>query len=398
MSSRRTGPLSRLRVLSLGGLGPVPFATMMLADMGADVVRVERVSVAGSPRAQLESRYRLLNRGSRSIAIDLSHPDGSALACDLASTTDLVLEGFRPGVAERLGVGPDQVMSANQRVIYGRVTGWGRTGPVAPRAGHDINYIARNGVLAAIGRSGQPPTVPLNLLADLAGGGVMLVCGLLAALVARSDTGVGEVVDLPMVDGSSLLTTMIYGMMSGGSWLDERGANLLDSGAPYYDVYETADGRWMAVGALEDKFFEVLCEKLDLTVRTDRHDRATWPELREQLSQRFASRTRAEWEAVFASSDACVCAVQTMSEWTSDPQAVALGSVVTVDGIAQPRPPLRFSRSPAPEVGAVSLPGEDTEAVLREWLGRDCSDLRDRGVVAEAVRFAALAEASGRTL
>lgn len=397
MHSSRTGPLSRLRVVSLGGLGPVPFATMMLADMGADVVRVERVSVARSPQAQHEARYRLLNRGSRSVAIDLSRPEGAALARDLASAADVVLEGFRPGVVERLGVGPDQVRAANKRVVYGRVTGWGRTGPLAPRAGHDINYIARNGVLDLIGRSGQPPVVPLNLLADLAGGGVMLVCGLLAALIARSETGVGDTVDLAMVEGSSLLTTMIYGMVSAGSWLGERGANLLDSGAPYYDVYETADGRWMAVGALEDKFFGILCEKLGLPVPPDRHDRARWPELRHQFAERFATRTLAEWEEVFGSSDACVSAVRTMAEWAGDPQATALGSIISVDGIAQPRPALRFGREAGELVGPVSRPGEDTRAVLREWLGRDCSDLLDREVVAEPDRLDSRTDGEGRS-
>jgi alpha-methylacyl-CoA racemase len=357
------GPLRGLRVLELGGIGPVPFAGMLLSDLGADVVQVVR---PGTDKAG--SQFNVMNRGRRSVALDLTAPAGREVALDLAGHCDAVLEGFRPGVAERLGLGPDQVAARNPAVVFGRMTGWGQDGPLAARAGHDINYIARSGLLHATGRAGQPPTVPLNIGGDFGGGGVMLALGVVAACWEAFRSGRGQVVDAAMTEGSSLLIAMVHGLLAAGQWSDERGVNLIDSGTPFYDVYATADGRHMAVGALEDKFYAELLARLDLAGLPGREDEANWPAIRAALTARFSTRTQAEWEQVFDGADACVAPVRSLTEAPDDPQLRARGVFAEIGGVLQPLPSPRFSRT-APAVPAPPPePGSDTDQVLADWL------------------------------
>ncbi|MDQ1627546.1 MAG: alpha-methylacyl-CoA racemase [Actinomycetota bacterium] len=360
------GPLAGVRVLELAGLGPGPFAAMLLADLGADVVRVDR---PGGPRlAVVPPEQDLLGRGKRSVCLDLASPDDVARLLALVGRTDLLIEGFRPGVAERLGVGPDQCLARAPRLVYGRMTGWGQDGPDAHVAGHDLTYVAVTGALHAIGRPGEAPAVPLNLLGDFAGG-VYLVAGLLAALHESRASGVGQVVDAAMVDSSAHLMTMFYGLFAAGAWQDVRGANLLDGGAPFYDVYATADGRHMAVGALEKPFFQALLAGLGIDpAEVDRADVAAWPALRGRLAQAFAARTQAEWVAVFAGTDACVAPVLGLGQAHEHPHLVARGTFVEHLGVVQPAPAPRFSRTP----GALDRPppavGQHTAEVLADWL------------------------------
>jgi alpha-methylacyl-CoA racemase len=358
------GPLRGLRVVELAGLGPAPFAAMLLADLGADVVRVDRAGVAsplpGDPRSDL------LNRGKRSIIVDLKHPRGPDLVLDLAERADVLLEGYRPGVVERLGVGPDAALRRNPRLVYGRMTGWGQDGPLAASAGHDVNYVALTGALHAIGRAGGPPQVPLNLLGDFGGGALYLVVGVLAAL--RS--GRGQVVDAAIVDGAAHLTTMAYGMLAAGTWRDSRGENLLDSGAPFYDVYATADGRYVAVGALEPKFYAELLRLLGLDGDPDLPDRldvARWPELRRRFAEAFARRTRDEWTEIFEGTDACVAPVLSLAEAPEHPHLAARGTFTRADGVVQPAAAPRFSATPAAPGGPPPAPGEHTAEILTDW-------------------------------
>ncbi|MDQ0369552.1 alpha-methylacyl-CoA racemase [Catenuloplanes indicus] len=346
------GPLHGLRVVELAGIGPAPFAAMLLADLGADVVRVDRPG-PGSPLAG-DPAHDLLNRGKRSVLADLKTPDGVGLVLRLAARADVLIEGWRPGVAERLGVGPEPVLARNPLLVYGRMTGWGQDGPLAHTAGHDIGYLALSGALHPIGRAGGPPQVPVNLLGDFAGGSLYLVIGVLAAL--RS--GRGQVVDAAIVDGAAHLTTMLHGLLAAGAWRDERGVNLLDTGAARYDVYETADGRHMAVGALEPRFF---AEFIGLLGVSD------GPGLREEISNAFAGRTRDEWVKVFAGSDACVAPVLSLAEATRDPHLVARGTFANRDGVPQPAPAPRFSATPASLRRPPALPGAHTTDVLADW-------------------------------
>jgi alpha-methylacyl-CoA racemase len=359
------GPLRGLRVLELGGIGPVPFAGMLLSDLGADVVQVARPGAAGTGEPV---RFNVMNRGRRSVALDLSSPDGRDHALDLIAVCDAVLEGFRPGVAERLGVGPDAAFKRNPAVAYGRMTGWGQDGPLAARAGHDINYIARSGLLHAVGRAGQPPTVPLNIGGDFGGGGALLALGVLAACHEAARSGHGQVVDAAMTEGSAVLIAMVHGLAAAGEWADERGVNLIDSGRPYYDVYATADGRYVSVGALEDKFYRELLDRLDLAGLPDREDPASWPAIRAALTDRFARRTQAEWEQVFDGVDACVAPVRSLAEAPADPQLRARGVFAEIGGVLQPLPSPRFSRTPAGVPAPPPQPGAHTDEVLRSWL------------------------------
>lgn len=337
----RAGPLAGLRVVELAGIGPGPFAAMVLADLGADVLCVAR---PGEEAPGVDP----LRRGRPSIGVDLKADEGRALVQALAERADALLEGFRPGVAERLGLGPDVLCARNPRLVYGRVTGWGQDGPWAARAGHDIDYIALAGALGAIGREGQAPVPPINLLGDFGGGGMLLVVGVLAALLEARRSGRGQVVDAAMVDGTALLLAMQSGLRAQGLWSDERGTNLLDTGAPFYDVYETSDSRYVAIGALEPKFFAELIERLGLEVsEVERLDRSRWPELRAKLAEVFRSRSRAEWEAVFEGSDACVAPVLSLEEAARHPHNAARATWVSVDGVLQPAPAPRFSRTPA---------------------------------------------------
>jgi alpha-methylacyl-CoA racemase len=337
---------------------------MMLADMGADVVRVDRPG--GDPAAA--GMHRVLLRNRRTIAVDLKHAEGAATVVRLCGGADALFEGFRPGVAERLGIGPEICCAQNRRLVYGRMTGWGQTGPLALTAGHDINYIALSGALHAIGRAGERPLPPLNLVGDFGGGGMMLAFGLVCAILEAKASGVGQVVDASMVEGSAALMAMFYGAVSSGLHTNPRDANLLDTGAPFYDVYETKDARYIAVGPIEPQFFEVLRSKLGLEASFGHQfDSASWPAQKEALSRVFRTRTRDEWEAFFAGSDACVAPVLSMDEAPAHPHNVARRSFVTVDGAAQPAPTPRFSRTRATDPEPMRPSGSDTQAVLRDF-------------------------------
>lgn len=355
-------PLAGVRVVEFGGVGPVPFAGMLLAGMGADVVRVDRIPGDGAP--QLDP----LARGKRSVAIDLTSPDGAKLAVLLAQRAHIVLEGFRPGVAERLGVGPEQCQGRNPALVYGRMTGWGQCGPLSSTAGHDINYVGLTGALHSLGRAGQPPTVPMFLVGDLGGGSMFLLAGILAALYRAERTGSGDVVDAAIVDGVSQLMSPIYSSIALGEWSDERGTNLLDSGRPWYDVYETADGKWMSVGAIEDKFYGELIRLLGITPADgDRTDPDKWPALRGTLTARFASRTRAEWEGVFTGTDACVAPVLSLAEAPRHPHLVARQTFGPSEGAVLPRPAPRFMGSDVILLSQPAAPGTHTDEVFTDW-------------------------------
>jgi alpha-methylacyl-CoA racemase len=375
-----TGPLAGLRVVELTGLGPAPFAAMLLADLGADVLRVDRPGArpfAGS------AEHDLLSRGRRSVAVDLKHPDGPEVVRRLVERADVLLEGFRPGVTERLGIGPQECLARNPRLVYGRMTGWGQEGPLAATAGHDIGYIAITGALHAIGRAGGPPQVPLNLVGDFGGGGMYLVVGVLAALLEARVSGRGQVVDAAIVDGTAHLATMVVGMLGGGLWRDSRGVNLLDTGVPWYDVYETADGRHLAVGALEPQFYAELVDRLGLTgVAPDRA--GTDPEvLRGLLADAVRRRTRDEWVEVFAGSDACVAPVLSFAEAREHPHLAARQTYVEHHGVVQPAPAPRFSRTPATLDLPPARAGEHTRAALTDWGIEDVEALLAAGTVVE---------------
>ncbi|RDD85847.1 CaiB/BaiF CoA-transferase family protein [Streptomyces parvulus] len=359
------GPLSGVRVVELAGIGPGPFAAMLLADLGADVVRVDR---PGGPGLGIDPAHDVTNRNKRSVLVDLKAPDGPERVLDLAERADVLIEGYRPGVAERLGVGPEPCHARNPRLVYGRMTGWGQRGPLAERAGHDIGYIALTGTLGMIGDPGRPPAVPANLLGDYAGGSLYLVVGVLAALHHARATGTGQVVDAAIVDGTAHLSSMIHGMLAAGAWQDRRGANLLDGGCPFYGTYETADGGHMAVGALEPRFYAEFTDLLGLPATAPaRDDPARWPELRAAVAERFASRTRDEWTDVFADSDACVAPVLTLREAPHHPHLAARGTFTDHDGLTQPAPAPRFSATPTAVRTGPVLPGADTDAVARDW-------------------------------
>ncbi|MFI7390419.1 CaiB/BaiF CoA transferase family protein [Streptomyces tendae] len=359
------GPLAGVRVVELAGIGPGPFAAMLLADLGADVVRVDR---PGGPGLGIDPAHDVTNRNKRSVVVDLKAADGPARVLDLAARADVLIEGYRPGVAERLGVGPRDCHARNPRLVYGRMTGWGQEGPLADRAGHDIGYIALTGTLGMIGGPDAPPAVPANLLGDYAGGSLYLVVGILAALHHARENGTGQVVDAAIVDGTAHVSTMIHGMLAAGSWQDRRGANLLDGGCPFYGTYETADGRYMAVGALEPQFYAEFMRLLGIPdLAPARDDLARWPELREAVAARFKSRTRDEWTAVFADSDACTAPVLSLREAPHHPHLAARATFTEHDGITQPAPAPRFSATPTAVRTGPALPGAGTEAVVRDW-------------------------------
>jgi alpha-methylacyl-CoA racemase len=357
------GPLDGLRVVEVAGIGPGPFCAMLLADLGAEVVRVDRPAAAPTPWPAL------LARGRRSVAVDLRHPDGAGVVLDLAAGADALLEGFRPGVAERLGIGPDACLARNPRLVYGRVTGWGQDGPWRAAAGHDIDYIALAGALYPIGPAGGAPVPPLNLVGDFGGGGMLLALGMVAALLEAARSGRGQVVDAAMVDGAALLSTQLHELRALGLWRDQRGANLLDGGAPFYGVYETADGGHVAVGALEPAFFAELLARLGLDAAglPAADDRDGWPLLRERLAGVFRTRSRDEWSELLGGSDACVAPVLAPAEAPAHPHNRARGTFVDVGGVTQPGPAPRFSRTPCAPPGPPPAPGEHTDEVLRDW-------------------------------
>ena len=360
------GPLEGLRVIELAALGPGPHAAMVLGDLGADVVRVDRPQ-PGFTLAGDRPDYLLRNR--RSVTADLKSEAGRDLVLRLAARADVLLEGMRPGVAERLGGGPEACHAVNPGLVYGRMTGWGQDGPLASRSGHDLNYISLTGALHAIGRAGQPPAVPLNLVGDFGGGSMFLVTGVLAALWERQRSGRGQVVDAAMIDGASVLMQMMWAFRGTGSWTDEREDNLLDGGAPFYDTYTCADGRWIAVAALEPQFYAALLEGLGLAGEDlpAQLDQAGWPRLRARFTAVIVTRTRDEWAQVFAGTDACVTPVLAFSEVSAHPQLAARNTIIDVGGVEQAAPAPRFSRTPAGDPTPPRPPGADLDAVLADW-------------------------------
>ncbi|MFE4662961.1 CaiB/BaiF CoA transferase family protein [Streptomyces hydrogenans] len=361
-----TGPLHGVRVVELAGIGPGPFAAMLLADLGADVVRVDRPEpspLGGDPALDLT------NRNKRSVLVDLKTPEGPHAVRALAARADILLEGYRPGVAERLGVGPEDCMGLNPALVYGRITGWGQHGPLAARAGHDIGYVATAGPLSMVGPPDGPPVPPVNLLGDYAGGSLYLTTGVLAALLTARATGRGQVVDAAIVDGAAHLTTLFWGMLAEGTWRESRGRNLLDGGCPYYAVYATADDGWMAVGALEPRFYTTFVTLLGLDPGKlpDRADPHNWPELRAVFTARFASATRAEWTAVFEDTDACVTPVLSLREAADHPHLTERGTYTPAFGAVQPAPAPRFSATPGTLRRPPAVPGAHTPDVARDW-------------------------------
>jgi alpha-methylacyl-CoA racemase len=368
-SAPRVGPLTGLKVVELAGLGPAPFAAMMLADMGADVLRLERHTQVSDNAAQGRS-WDLLNRSRRSVGVNLKHDEGVAVVLRLARQADILLEGFRPGVMERLGLGPDVCLEQNARLVYGRMTGYGQSGPLANAVGHDINYIALSGALEPIGRAGDKPLPPLNLLGDFGGGGMLLVVGVLAALLERAQSGRGQVVDAAMVDGSALLCTMLHAFRQVGMWGGARGENLLDTGAPFYEVYETSDHKFVAVGALEPQFYAALLDKLGLTQDARfkaQMDKSQWPAMRAALSQLFAQKTRDAWSELFVGSDACLAPVLSPLEAPEHPHNRERQTFVHTNGALQPAPAPRFSRTPSAIQAPPALAGAHTDQALMHW-------------------------------
>ena len=366
MTTTSTGPLAGLTVIEFAGIGPTPYATMILAELGADVIRVER---PGADRSfATKPATDLLNRGKRSIVLDLKLPDQLETALDLVATADILVEGYRPGVAERIGIGPDACLDRNPRLIYGRMTGWGQDGPLARQAGHDINYIAIAGALHAVGPADGPPVIPLNLVGDMGGGSLYLVVGVLAAYRHAVETGQGQVVDAAIVDGTAHLLAGIHGLLANGYWSDQRGANALDGGAAYYNVYETADGEYMSVGAIENKFFRELMHGLDLDPDTPQHENVD--DLRAAISAAFKRKTQAEWTAHFEGIDACVTPVVGLVAAADHPHMAARGSLVRRDGVVQSAPAPRFSRTPTRLAAPAPVPGSNTDEVLAELAQR----------------------------
>jgi alpha-methylacyl-CoA racemase len=362
------GPLTGVKVIELAGIGPGPMCAMLLSDLGAEVIRVDRLSPSdlGIDRGR---RFNLLNRGRRSVAVDLKQPAGVDTVLRLVEQADVLVEGFRPGVTERLGLGPDECFDRNPALIYGRMTGWGQEGPLASAAGHDINYIALTGALAAIGTEGGPPVPPLNLVGDFGGGALYLAFGICAALLEARQSGQGQVIDAAMVDGAASLLTAIYGLHASGGWALERGTNVLDSGAHFYGTYECADGEWISIGSIEGKFHAELLERLGLGPGEipDRNDASRWREHKLRLTALFLERTRTEWCELLEGTDVCFAPVLNMAEAPQHPHLAARGTFVELEGVTQPGPAPRFSRTPGAVQGPVPEPGQHTEAVLRDW-------------------------------
>ncbi|KPM54404.1 carnitine dehydratase [Frankia sp. R43] len=374
-----SGPLTGTRVLEIAGRGPGPFAGMLLADMGAEVLRIDRPDPPARPQAP-DHRLELYNRGRRSAVVDLKHERGPEVVLRLVERADVIYEGNRPGVAERLGIGPDECLRRNPGIVYGRATGWGQSGPLAHKAGHDVNYIALAGALDPIGTAGGPPVIPLNLLGDYAGGGMMLAFGLVCALLEARGSGRGQVVDAAMVDGASLLMTLVHGRRLMGTWNDARGSNYVDSGAPFYNVYETSDQRHVAIGAIEPKFQRALFDALGvdltgITMPVSTLDRTDWPELRRRLEAVFATRTRDEWTEILAHVDGCFSPVLGVGEVAGHPHSQARDGFVELNGIPQPAPAPRFGRTRPTLRTSPPAHGEHTLEALSDW-GFSTDELR----------------------
>lgn len=364
--------LRGIRVLEFEAIGPAPFGTMLLADMGADVIRVNRAVEAGDLGFKKSEGVRVADvtgRGRRSVTLDLKSAEGIEAALALIERADVVIEGLRPGVMEKLGLGPEAVFARNPKLVYARMTGWGQDGPLAQRAGHDLNYIALSGVLSAIGPAGGKPVVPLNLVGDYGGGGMLLAVGVLAALLNVQRGGIGQVVDAAMAEGAAQLGAVFWGLLSMNMWREGRGSNIIDGGAPWYDTYKTRDGKYMAVGAVEARFYAELLDNLDLVDAglPKQHDRMGWPRMREAFEKAFARRTRDEWVAIFSDSDACVAPVLTFAEAPLHPHNYARGSFMEVDGVVQPAPAPRFSGTPSALPQRAPERGEHGLQALRDW-------------------------------
>lgn len=379
-----SGPLAGYKIIELAGIGPNPMCAMMLADMGAEVIHVDRVTDSDLG-INVDPKYMLLNRGRRSIAVDLKTPAGVELVLRLISDADALIEGFRPGVTERLGLGPDICMARNEKLVYGRVTGWGQHGTLAKAAGHDINYISLTGAAYAIGREGQPPSPPLNLVGDFGGGGMLLALGVVAALLEAQNSGKGQVVDAAMTDGASILMTALYGMHGAGAWSDKRESNFLDGGAHFYNAYETAEGQFISIASIESKFY---AEFLELTgfddpSHTAHQDKGMWSENRIKMAQLIKTKTRSDWCELLEGTDVCFAPILSLSEAPSHPHNRSRDTFVENDGVVQPAPAPRFSRTPSQIQSAPSVPGSDTDAVLSDWGFSDSeiADLKGNGAV-----------------
>ena len=374
------GPLAGIKVLEFESIGPAPFAGMLLADMGADVLVIDRPA-STDLGLKRERWYDVMMRGKRSVTLDLKHPSAAGIVFSLAEKADALIEGFRPGVMERLGLGPGEVCGRNPRLVYGRMTGWGQDGPLAPRAGHDINYIALAGVLNAFGRKGEAPVMPLNLIGDFGGGGMLLALGVVSALLEAQRSGKGQVVDAAMVEGAALLAAMFAGFLHAKEWSEERGVNILDTGAPWYNVYATKDDKYVSIGSIESRFYEELFSRLKLPLMAQ-SERSRWPEMKTLFEKTFKSKTRDEWCKVFDGSDACFAPVLSWSEARRDPHQVFRKNYLTLGGVEQPAPAPRFSRTPA----AVHRPpperGEQGAQALADWgfTRKDVESLQSRGL------------------
>jgi alpha-methylacyl-CoA racemase len=362
------GPLQGIRVVEFAGIGPGPFCGMMLTDMGADVVRIDRKGGGGTPGVR-DPRTDVMNRGRRSIALDLKDPADVETALALVERADALIEGLRPGVMERLGLGPEVCQARNPKLVYGRMTGWGQTGPLAHAAGHDLNYIALSGALHAMGDADRPPPVPLNLVGDFGGGGMLLAFGLVCAVLEAKSSGKGQVVDAAMTEGAGALMALIYGMRATGLWTMNRGDNMLDGAAPFYGCYECADGRYVAIGSIEPQFYALLMEKTGITDLDafQQADKARWPEQKAKLREIFKSKTRDEWCAIMEGSDVCFAPVLDMSEAPDHPHNKAREAFITIEGIRQPAPAPRFSRTATATPGRPPTPGEHADEILADW-------------------------------
>ena len=381
------GPLTGLKIVEMVGLGPAPFCAMMLADMGAEVIRIAQKPRPGADNniPMLNTRFDVLARGRRSLALDLKQARGVAAALHLIGRADALIEGYRPGVMERLGLGPDLCLQRNPKLIYGRMTGWGQSGPLAKAAGHDLNYIALSGALHAIGRPGEPPPPPLNLVGDFGGGAMMMAFGIVCALLETRNSGKGQVIDAAMTDGAALLTAMIYGMKAHGDWSHDRGTNLLDGGAHFYDSYACADGKFIAIGAIEPQFYALLLE-LCAIEDPDFHpqmDRSHWPALKQKLAALFKRRTRNSWCELLEGSDACFAPVLDLDEAPQHPHNRARQAFIELDGVTQPAPAPRFSRTPAELTRPPAQAGEHSTEVLADWgvSGDEIRTLREEQVI-----------------
>ena len=380
-----SGPLSGVKVIEIAGIGPGPFCAMLLADLGADVIRVDRAqNVADTVPDQPHGD--LMNRGRRSVGVDLKNPDGVETVLRLVETADALVEGFRPGVMERLGLGPDECLARNPRLVYGRMTGWGQDGPYAHTSGHDINYISLAGVLNHIGRAGEAPVPPLNLVGDFGGGGLFLAFGIACALLEAKTSGQGQVIDAAMVDGAAILSTFIYGLRNIGIWQDDRGVNMLDTGAHFYDVYETADGKYVSIGSIEPQFYAELLKHTGLDQETDlphEMDRSQWPAMKERLRATFKTKTRDEWCSIMEGTDVCFAPVLSMAEAHEHPHNQHRQTFTEVAGAIQPAPGPRFSRTPGAIRRPPPQPGQHTVETLVDWgfAEADVVKLREAGAI-----------------